>query len=101
MVVLEPLQILVSKPACAIGIAFTVTSTVSIDVQLFASVTVTVYVVVFAGLAVGCAMSAALSPVVGDHEYVYGGVPPLAFWPIDVLAPLRPHRPLPRNRWHP
>lgn len=41
------------------------------------SVTVTVYVVVAAGFARGVALVALSNPLLGVHEKLYGGVPPV------------------------
>jgi len=91
IVVLVPLQIVLSEPASATGRACNVTVTVSDAEQPFASVTVTMYVVVEVGLAVGLAAVDELNPVDGLHAYVYGLVPPVAVGlpPIATLPPLQ------------
>jgi hypothetical protein len=64
------------------GKGFTVTVTVAVFVHPLTPVPVTVYVVVTVGLAVGLAQVVQLSPVAGDHAYVFA--------PLAVRATLCP-----------
>jgi allophanate hydrolase subunit 1 len=73
-VVDNPLQMVTSLPALAIGVGFTVTITASVAEQP-AAVTVTEYVVVAVGLAIGLAITVELKPKAGLQLYV---PPPVA-----------------------
>jgi hypothetical protein len=67
--------ILWSVPAFAEGKGSMVTLTASVAVHPYPLVTVNVYVVFAVGSATGLEILGLLSPVVGDQEYVSGGVP--------------------------